>query len=148
MDLHRTEAFRRSRAWAGSLIAVTLWLASSLPARAESTVPIVSLDSIDIAGAAFSGASGAIRVNQAAGVANAQSNAIVLHLAPLSDGRLDSVTALQTISSDTASGASTARGRIAVSADAFAGSRGVVQINQSAGNANVSANAFTLDVRR
>ena len=148
MDLHRAESFRRSRTVA-SLIAATLWLASSVtPLRAEPTVPIVTTDSIDIAGTAFSGASGAIRVNQAAGAANAQSNAIVLQLAPLSDGRLDSITALRAIASEIGHGTATARDRIVTSAEAFAGSRGLIKINQSAGNANASSNAFTLDVRR
>jgi hypothetical protein len=100
-----------------------------------------------IAGNAFAGAAGMLSVNQASGSANAQANVIAIGLGADADALAESVL------SSTASGiapASVFRGTVreaAISDSAFRGARGLVQVNQSAGSGNRTANHFALQVQ-
>lgn len=101
----------------------------------------------DLLGASFSLSSGLIGVNQAAGAGNQQINAFRLGV-----GRQvldDSVLAQQLVAPAQPSGTTDQPkgNRIVVTDDkAFAGSRGVVQLNQSAGVANQTVNSLSMTV--
>lgn len=101
-----------------------------------------------IQGNAFSGTSGLTQVNQSSGAGNLQRNATVIVT-----GDAAGVASV----SDTALSAAIAKGGPAghdnlndlfrtasISGDAFRGANGVVQVNQSAGIGNVTANVFVL----
>ncbi|AJC21985.1 hypothetical protein [Pandoraea pulmonicola] len=101
-----------------------------------------------IQGNAFSGTSGLMQVNQASGAGNLQRNATVIVI-----GDASGVASV----SDTALSAAIAKGGPAghnnlndqfrtasISGDAFRGVSGVLQVNQSAGIGNVTANVFVL----
>lgn len=101
-------------------------------------------------GESFSRSSGLIGINQAAGTGNQQINAF-----RLSHGRQqrqdldDSVLAQQLVAPAQPSGATEQPrgGRVVMTDDkAFAGSRGVVQLNQSAGVGNQSVNSLSMTV--
>ncbi|MCY1389596.1 hypothetical protein D9M71_43980 [compost metagenome] len=107
-----------------------------------------SLDaSSEILGPAFTGGNGALGVNQSAGAATQQANAMNISLSAgpkgLADSELEqSVAFKQNSGSDrSAIGAR----RVVTDDQAFAGSNGVVQLNQSAGVGNRMAN--TLNIR-
>src|SRR5690242_493869 len=95
-------------------------------------------------GTRLRGQPGCFRVNQASGSANAQANVIAIGIGADADALAESVL------SSTASGiapASVSRGTIreaAISDSAFRGARGLVQVNQSAGSGNRTANHFAL----
>jgi len=103
-----------------------------------------------ILGASFSSSSGVTGVNQAAGTGNQQINAFRLSLGRQQRQDLDdSVLAQQLMAPAQPSGATDQPrgGRIVVTDDkAFAGSRGVVQLNQSAGVGNQSVNNLSMTV--
>lgn len=103
-----------------------------------------------ILGASFSSSSGVTGVNQAAGTGNQQINAFRLSLGRQQRQDLDdSVLAQQLVAPAQPSGATDQPrgGRIVVTDDkAFAGSRGVVQLNQSAGVGNQSVNNLSMTV--
>ena len=129
-----------------ALAIVTSVIVVSTAARADEPA-LSTIDAVTLQGAAFSGASGIVRINQAAGVGNLQSNVAILHLGSVSDARLDAIT---TQSIDPASKITNLRshGRIVVSSGALADVHGLTQINQSAGNGNVSSNVFSLTVQK
>lgn len=101
-----------------------------------------------IQGNAFSGATGLTQVNQSSGAGNLQHNAAVIV-----SGDVSGVASV----SDTALSAAISKGGPAghnnlndqyrtasISPNAFQGASGVVQVNQSAGIGNVTANVFVL----
>ncbi|TLP64990.1 MULTISPECIES: adhesin [Pseudomonas] len=102
----------------------------------------------NIQGDAFSRGNGILGVNQSAGAGNQQANAVRLSVSaqPLS---LDDSVLLQQnvtlISNSDATDTSTGYRQVSTSDQAFTGSRGVIQLNQSAGVGNRTAN--TLSVR-
>jgi len=136
---------RKSRCVGLAAVALTFFLGS--PALADEKWPISASDTVTLGATAFSGVSGMVRINQAAGVGNLQSNVAVLRLGSVSDARLD---ALTTQSFDPASKIVDlqAHGRIVVSSSALTGVRGLIQLNQSAGNGNASSNSFLLTVTK
>jgi len=136
---------RKSRCVGLAAVALTFFLSS--PALADEKSPISASDTVTLGATAFSGVSGIVRINQAAGVGNLQSNVAVLRLGSVSDARLD---ALTTQSFDPASKIVDLRahGRIVVSSSALTGVRGLIQLNQSAGNGNASSNSFLLTVTK
>jgi hypothetical protein len=100
-----------------------------------------------IAGNAFAGAAGMLSVNQASGSANAQANVIAIGIGAGADAVAESV-----LSSTTSGIAPTTTVRAsvreaAISDSAFRGARGLVQVNQSAGSGNRTANHFALQVQ-
>ncbi|QVM89154.1 adhesin [Pseudomonas entomophila] len=102
----------------------------------------------NIKGDSFSHGSGALGVNQGAGAANQQANALRISISAQPQSIDDSVLLQQNValinSSDPTDLAPGHR-QVTTSDQAFTGSRGVVQLNQSAGVGNQTAN--TLSVR-
>lgn len=101
-----------------------------------------------IEGASFSRGNGILGVNQGAGIGNQQINAVRLQQGAaaqsLDDGELAQSASLSPLSG---TAESLAGSRLVVTDDrAFSGSRGVVQLNQSAGVGNQSANSFGIRV--
>jgi hypothetical protein len=100
-----------------------------------------------IQGDSFSHGNGVLGINQSSGAANQQANAMRISISAqpqsIDDSVLKQNVALITNSDPTDS----ARGnrQVATSDQAFTGSRGVIQLNQSAGVGNQTAN--TLSVR-
>ncbi|WP_191832597.1 adhesin [Pseudomonas fluorescens] len=101
-----------------------------------------------IQGDAFSNGSGALGVNQSTGASNQQANALRISLSTQPQIIDDSVLMQQNVAlingSDPADSAPGHR-QVTTSDQAFTGSRGVIQLNQSAGVGNRMAN--TLSVR-
>lgn len=103
-----------------------------------------------LAGHAFSEATGVVQLNQAAGTGNAQANEVnIIVQAPadaLNDAALASVQPLQTANGTptTSQGTDT----VTVTHGAFSHASGIVQVNQSAGTANRTANVFLLQTQR
>jgi hypothetical protein len=101
-----------------------------------------------IQGDSFSHGNGALGVNQSAGASNQQANAMRISIGTQPQSIDDSVLRQQNvaliINSDPTDSAPGYR-QIATSDQAFTGSRGVIQLNQSAGVGNRTAN--TLSVR-
>ena len=103
----------------------------------------------NLLGDSFSRNNGLIGVNQASGSGNQQINSFRLSLARQRQDLDDSVLAQQLVAPAQPSGATDQPrgGRIVVTDDkAFAGSRGVVQLNQSAGVGNQSVNSLSMTV--
>ena len=100
-----------------------------------------------IAGNAFSNVRGVVAVNQSAGAANLQRNVAVLggssvEVEAVADSVLSAATA-----SPRASGRRDGDGAprsASIGIDAFKGAAGVVQVNQTAGAGNATANSFVL----
>ena len=94
---------------------------------------------------AFANASGLIAMNQASGIANAQANGISISIGV--NAQAADVDLAQTVSMTgapiSAGGIRGARS-IRVDDSAFRNARGVVQVNQSAGVGNATANSFSL----
>jgi hypothetical protein len=102
-----------------------------------------------IAGNSFSNGRGVLGVNQSAGIGNQQINAMSVTLMAVPQS-LDDSTLAQSVtrSTDSVSTVPPASGerRVDMSNEAFAGSRGVVQLNQSAGIGNRTANHLSIRV--
>lgn len=94
---------------------------------------------------AFANAAGLIAMNQASGIANAQANGISISIGV--NAQAADVDLAQTVSMTGAPiGASGVRSARSIRVDdtAFRNARGVVQVNQSAGIGNATANSFSL----
>lgn len=95
---------------------------------------------------AFTNAAGLVSVNQASGVSNAQANTVAIGLgfeaAVVAESRL-AVTTSGAASIDLDPARVRIRGA-SISDTAFTGARGLVQVNQSAGSGNSTANVFAL----
>ena len=101
-----------------------------------------------IGGNSFSNGSGVIGINQSAGANNQMANIVRVGISAQPQGMDDSALSQQNVAlvpnSGTATPASGSR-QVVTSDQAFTGSRGVVQLNQSAGVGNRMAN--TLNIR-
>jgi len=103
--------------------------------------------SVQIDGNAFSNTIGVVAINQAAGANNLQRNAVAVGGMPLG---AEAVT--DTVLSATAARNGGPRGHAgagqtfeaSISSDAFKGVTGIVQVNQTAGAGNATANSFVL----
>lgn len=103
--------------------------------------------SVQIDGNAFSSTVGVVAINQAAGANNLQRNAVAVGGLPLG---AEAVT--DTVLSATAARNGGTRGHAgagstfeaSISGDAFRGATGIVQVNQTAGAGNATANSFVL----
>lgn len=108
--------------------------------------PALALSMIE--GSAFSNTAGAVSVNQTAGTSNLQVNSFAMslgvHAEAVSESRLSGVASGKA----PLDGVDSSRTRAAVIADgAFAGSRGLAQVNQTAGSGNRTANHVVLVVQ-
>ncbi|WP_395607751.1 adhesin [Pseudomonas sp. B22129] len=99
-----------------------------------------------IQGNSFSNGSGALSVNQSAGAQNQMINAVRISVNAGPQSIDDSVMSQQNVALATDSGlnATTGSRQVTTSDQAFTGSRGVVQVNQSAGVGNRVANTLNL----
>lgn len=102
--------------------------------------------SATIGGNAFGNASGLISVNEVSGTDNLQANSIAIGIGPgaqaLSGNNLSQVTGG---AGQTPTGSSS-NDRVAIGGNAFAHANGLVQLNQTAGSGNASANRFALEI--
>ncbi|MPR03541.1 adhesin [Pseudomonas sp. MAFF 212408] len=99
-----------------------------------------------IQGNAFSHGNGALSVNQSAGAQNQMINAVRISVSAGPQSIDDSVMSQQNVALATDSGLTSTTGsrQVVTSDQAFTGSRGVVQVNQSAGVGNQVANTLNL----
>lgn len=118
--------------------------------QSRGALPDGALDaSAAIQGSAFSQGAGVAGVNQSAGAGNQQLNAFRTSISTRGESLDDSVLAEQSVALPLNSGpAGSESGVRAVDTDnrAFAGSSGVVQLNQSAGVGNRTVNTFSIRV--
>ena len=117
--------------------------------RALNTRRSVAADAA-IGGGAFDGVSGALSLNQAAGDSNLQLNTLSIgsggaSLVALADDAALADTATTGTSTEGTATATPDR-RATIDLDAFRGSQGVVQVNQTAGVGNLSTNAIVLQL--
>lgn len=119
--------------------AVAAWLIACVPFAVVATPP--GGDRARIADAA-SGVQGRTAVNQAAGVGNVQANLAAIALAPHAPVALN-------LRQHTDAAVPGRDASVSIDAGAFAGSRGLLSVNQAAGSGNAQANLFAIgDVRR
>lgn len=105
------------------------------------------MGSAAIAGHAFSGFTGILSINQVSGDNNAEANVVAIsrNWQPLPSHALGEVAAH--ISQGLAVGSGTAvKGRATISAEAFKGTSGVIQVSQVVGASNRVANSFSLNI--
>ncbi len=101
-----------------------------------------------INGNAFSNGNGMLGINQSAGAATQQANAVRISISAIAQSIDDSILSQQNVSlanSSDATDHTPGSRQVTTSDQAFTGSRGVIQLNQSAGVGNRMAN--TLSVR-
>ena len=102
-----------------------------------------------IQGNSFSNGSGILGVNQSAGANNQMINAVRISINPGPQSIDDSVLSQQnmTLLPDSRSPSTTGSRQVVTSDQAFTGSRGVVQVNQSAGVGNRMANTLGITIK-
>ncbi len=103
----------------------------------------------NIGGAAFSNGNGVLGVNQGAGANNQMANTMRISISAAPQAIDDSALSQQNVALLPNSGATgTANGsrQVVTSDQAFTGSRGVIQVNQSAGVGNRMANTLSIRV--
>jgi hypothetical protein len=106
------------------------------------------IDEAHITGRAFANTSGWIAINQASGASNAQANNLVIGVGIRGEEATESILAQVLPATESASTGAANEGVRAVSIDntAFEGARGIVQVNQSAGVGNATANNFAFRI--
>jgi hypothetical protein len=114
--------------------ALTVPLTASADQR-RSNANSGALEQSTITGNAFQGASGSVKVNETAGNGNAQSNITVVSGSPTA-----------VILRQTVSGGASDSGEVHISANAFAGAFGTIQVNQSAGSGNAQGNVIVVQL--
>ncbi|MDN6859823.1 adhesin [Pseudomonas sp. CAN2814] len=122
---------------------------TSLRQTVNTHVDLSQAASASINGNAFSNGNGALGVNQAAGAANQQVNAMRISVSAIPQSVDDSVLSQQNVALPVNSGSTdttTGSRQVVTSDQAFAGSRGVVQVSQSAGVGNRIANTLSIRV--
>ncbi|EJZ58533.1 MULTISPECIES: hypothetical protein [Pseudomonas] len=102
-----------------------------------------------IGGNSFSNGSGVLGVNQSAGAGNQMANVVRISTSTGPQSIDDSVLSQQNVTPSISSGATdTSKGsrQVITSDQAFTGSRGVIQVNQSAGVGNQVSNTLSIRV--
>ncbi|WP_256829525.1 adhesin [Pseudomonas sp. Pse1] len=102
-----------------------------------------------IGGNSFSNGNGALGVNQSAGANNQMINAMRISVSAAPQSIDDSALSQQNVAllpSSGATGTSQGSRQVVTSDQAFTGSRGVIQVNQSAGVGNRMANTLSIRV--
>lgn len=102
-----------------------------------------------IQGTAFSHGNGILGVNQSAGASNQQANALRISVSAQPQSIDDSVLLQQNVAlvnSSDPTAQTPGHRQVSISDQAFTGSRGVVQLNQSAGVGNRTANTLSIRV--
>ncbi|NAW33710.1 hypothetical protein [Halomonas alimentaria] len=107
-------------------------------------------ETVGIKGRAFRQSEGWLSINQAAGQGNVQSNsmgvALGISASNLSDATLQQVLADQQGLRGTDEASGSTQRRIEVDKTSFAGARGIIQVNQSAGTGNATRNSFRMNM--
>lgn len=119
----------------------------NLNAQHASGAAIVTTARANIGAQAFSSASGAVMVNQAAGAGNIQSNSAQIGTAAIGVETVSDAVLSAAAATNGGQGHPTeARGirEASIGNAAFANATGLVQVNQTAGAGNVTANSFVL----
>jgi hypothetical protein len=119
----------------------------NLNTQSASGAAIVTTARASIGANAFSNASGAVMVNQSAGAGNIQSNSAQIGTAAIGvEAVSDAVLSAAAATSGAHGHPSEAQGirEASIGHAAFANATGLVQVNQSAGAGNVTANSFVL----
>ncbi|MDQ0124018.1 hypothetical protein J2W17_002966 [Pseudomonas lini] len=102
-----------------------------------------------IGGTSFSNGNGVLGVNQGAGANNQMANAMRISISAAPQSVDDSALSQQNVAlqpSSGATGTSIGSRQVVTSDQAFTGSRGVIQVNQSAGVGNRMANTLSIRV--
>jgi len=102
-----------------------------------------------IGGAAFSNGNGVLGVNQGAGANNQMANAMRVSISAAPQAIDDSALSQQNVAllpNSGATGTPNGSRQVVTSDQAFTGSRGVIQVNQSAGVGNRMANTLSIRV--
>ncbi|MDO7899725.1 adhesin [Pseudomonas citrulli] len=102
-----------------------------------------------IGGGAFTNGSGVLGVNQSAGANNQMANVMRVSISAHPQSIDDSALSQQNVAllpNSGATGAPTGSRQVVTSDQAFTGSRGVIQVNQSAGVGNRMANTLSIRV--
>ncbi|MGH8350958.1 MAG: adhesin [Pseudomonas sp.] len=103
----------------------------------------------NIGGTAFSNGNGVLGVNQGAGANNQMANAMRISISAAPQAIDDSALSQQNVAllpNSGATGTPNGSRQVVTSDQAFTGSRGVIQVNQSAGVGNRMANTLTIRV--
>jgi hypothetical protein len=119
----------------------------NLNAQRASGAPVVTTARASIGAQAFSHASGAVMVNQSAGAGNIQSNSAQIGTAAIGVETVTDAVLSAAVAANGSQGHPTeARGirEASIGNAAFANATGLVQVNQTAGAGNVTANSFVL----
>ena len=134
--MNRTEFRRRSIAIAAyCMVFSAAQLAAASPAQAQAT-PVVTGDAT-IERGAFAGAKGAVTVNEAAGLNNAQSNQAAIVLGPNGVAATDVAQSAQ-------AHARVPSAQASIESGALSNVSGVTMVNQAAGAANLQRNSVVL----
>ncbi|MDD0994976.1 adhesin [Pseudomonas sp. TNT2022 ID1044] len=102
-----------------------------------------------IGGTSFSNGNGVLGVNQSAGANNQMANVMRISISAAAQAMDDSALSQQNVAllpSSGATGTPTGSRQVVTSDQAFTGSRGVIQVNQSAGVGNRMANTLSIRV--
>lgn len=102
-----------------------------------------------IGGTSFSNGNGVLGVNQSAGANNQMANVMRISISAAAQAMDDSALSQQNVAllpSSGATGTPTGSRQVVTSDQAFTGSRGVIQVNQSAGVGNRLANTLSIRV--
>jgi len=122
-------------------------LTTSLHAIVSTAAMPADLSTALINDNAFTGSAGAISINQASGVLNSQANGLAFALGSGVEAVSESVLSETTSGNGLIDSELTTGTKMASIADtAFVESRGLIQINQSAGSKNKTANHFTFQL--
>lgn len=129
----------------GSNASATTTVRQSLDAAANRAMNATAT----IGGSSFSNGNGVLGVNQSAGANNQMANAMRVSISANPQSIDDSVLSQQNVAllpDSGATGAPTGSRQVVTSDQAFTGSRGVIQVNQSAGVGNRMANTLSIRV--
>ncbi len=121
------------------------------PAAATGIAPPVAGESVAIRDSAFANARGIVTVNQSSGSGSAQANLVAIGIGAAAEITVDQLADVGASMSMRAPAPSSADGggarrRAEIADGAFNGASGIVQINQSAGSGNSTANVFALRI--
>ncbi|NUT87239.1 adhesin [Pseudomonas corrugata] len=129
----------------GTEAQATTYVRQRLDAPADSSMNATAR----IGGSSFSNGNGVLGVNQSAGANNQMANAMRVGISAQPQSIDDSALSQQNVAllpNSGATGAPTGSRQVVTSDQAFTGSRGVIQVNQSAGVGNRMANTLSIRV--
>lgn len=119
--------------------------------RVDGNFPLASSNEFaEIGNNAFQQAAGIIAINQSSGNGNAQANLVAIAVGKMTEISTDQLAGVSVWQNQPASSTGNAehsgKQKSIIADSAFAGARGIVQVNQLAGSGNTSANVFALSL--